>query len=843
VPHLSSFLTAALAAGVAGGVSVDEPMRLVVALVMSAAWATALLAYLRGLVQAQLAAVCMLVAGAGWVLGAHAVANALHPPLRTALERWDSDAPVVVEGRLREDAAATAAGAVLRIDVERVAVGGVSSSVGGGVSVGVGGGMQPQFLAQWTAGRLLRAPMLLRRPARYFNAGVPDQELALARRGIALVGTIKSAALVEILERGSWWQEAAAAVRARTRRALARHVASHAELSAAIGTAILVGDRAALPFDLERRLQEAGTYHVIAISGGNIAILAAVCLAGLRVVGVQGRLASLIAICMLSTYALIAMGGASVLRATLMAVIYFAMRAIDHRTAAANAISLTAAIVLLMTPLAVADVGFWLTFGATIALLEGGTHTKATTGTAGATGATGVTRTTGTTGTAGTTGGAVTLLRLLLVRSAGALWMVLVGTVCVELALAPIAAFVFQRITIAGLLLNFVAIPSMTIVQVAAMAVVACDIVDLPRVAGWPGSAVHVASVALTESARVLDYAPWLTWRTLSPHPLIVAGYYATLVAALLSFRRAWPVVPRRSAALAAAALLLWIVAAPPARVRARGDGKLHLTMLDVGQGDSMLVTLPNGRTLVVDTGASSPTGEFDIGDRVVGPALRARGLLALDYLAVTHADPDHVGGARSAVRDFGINEIWWGVPVANHEATAAVRALAERHRVGWRTLQRGDRLDLGDVELRVHHPPPPDWERQRVRNNDSLVIELRLGTVSMLLTGDIGREVEGELTPALHLLPIVVLKVAHHGSATSTSQPFLERTRPDLALIGVGRGNPYGHPVPHVLGRLHDIGAEVFRTDQDGQIEVVTDGQSVDVRTFHGRTYRIAKE
>ena len=90
--------------------------------------------------------------------------------------------------------------------------------------------------------------------------------------------------------------------------------------------------------------------------------------------------------------------------------------------------------------------------------------------------------------------------------------------------------------------------------------------------------------------------------------------------------------------------------------------------------------------------------------------------------------------------------EIWWGVPVANHEPTALVRAEADRARATWRTLQRGDRFDIGGVELRVHHPPPPDWERQKVRNNDSLVIELRFGQVSVLLTGDIGREVEQEL-------------------------------------------------------------------------------------------------
>ena len=113
-----------------------------------------------------------------------------------------------------------------------------------------------------------------------------------------------------------------------------------------------------------------------------------------------------------------------------------------------------------------------------------------------------------------------------------------------------------------------------------------------------------------------------------------------------------------------------------------------------------------------------------------------------------------------------------------------------------------------------MHHPPLPDWERQKVRNDDSLVIELRYGQVSMLLTGDIGREVEQALLPTLDLLPIVVLKSPHHGSGTSSSDEFIRAIRPQLVLIGAGRANPYGHPVPYVLDRYRAVGARVYRTD-----------------------------
>jgi competence protein ComEC len=833
MPYLSPLLTVALVAGLAGGVSIDRPLALVLLTTMSAAWAGAVLGYLRAYARLQLASVAVLVAGAGWVLGAHAVDRALHSPLRVVLEQrlggfaLDGaarsarlDEPIVIEGRLREDAALTDNGAVLRLDVGRVWIHQAPEPVSGGVSLGVSGELHAAHIAAWRAGRVVRAPALLRRPTRYLNRGLRDQERELARRGVSLVGTIKSASLIEVIERGRWWEEAAARVRARVRVALARHVRPRGEQSAAIATAILIGDRAALSTETERRLQEAGTYHVIAISGGNIAILAGLLLGLLTWVGVRGHTAWLAVIAALAAYGAIAGGGPSVVRATLMAIVYLAVRLIDQRTAAANAIGLTAALILLAQPLQIVDVGFWLTFGATIALVcaarlvpqgvEGGEGVEGR----------------------GRRG------RRRWCEAVRVVAAVLLASACVEVALAPIGALVFQRVTLAGLLLNFAALPAMTVVQLGALAVVLADVLDVPAAAGWLGYAVHVASLALTESARLLDVAPWLTWRVPAPGTFVLVAYYIALgLTVTCAFRAA--LGPGACCGTVATLLFLWIVAAPDARVRAFGDGRLHLSMLDVGQGDATLVTFPNGRTLLVDAGGV-PRGSFDIGDRVVGPSLRARRLLTLDSLAVTHPDADHVGGARAVVRDFAPADLWWGVPVANHEPTNTLRADADRQRTAWRTLQRGDRIEIGGVQVVLHHPPLPDWERQRVRNNDSLVIELRFGRVSVLLTGDIDRAVEHELAALLEGGRLVVLKVPHHGSATSSSPALLEALRPAIALIGVGRGNPYGHPAPWVLGRLHDAGAEVFRTDLDGQIDVVTDGERIEVSTWTGR--RVAK-
>jgi competence protein ComEC len=802
----SLLLALAVSAGVAAGVflpSASMPYeRWLVAICGLLAFLLAARGHLitaKWFAAAALAAVCIL-------LGSDAQHRAIDPPLRQLLEArfggfaMDTpglqrhDTPFEIEGRLMADAAITGAGANLRIQVERVWIDSCPEPAAAGVSVTVAGVLAAEAADRWRAGRLVRLPAVLRRPARYLNAGVADQELLLARRGIGLVGSAKSAALVQVVERGRWFDEWAAAIRASVREAVARHVSTRDPQSGAVAVAILIGDRGSLDPDVEQRLQEAGTYHVIAISGGNIAILAGLILAALWALGIRGGWAAGGAVALLAGYAHLAGAGPSVLRATLMAAIYLSLRVIDQRTAPRHAMALTAAAVLIASPLSIADVGLWLTFGATAAIIVGLSR--------------------------------VPLPKTAWLKAPAAL---ILASVCAELVLMPIGAFVFQRVTVAGLAVNLVAVPCMAVVQVAAMITAAADAAGIESFAHAAGWVTHAAVRGLIDSAFVVDAAPWLTWRVPSPPLALVAAYYGLLLVWMFLFTRS-------GLAAIVAALFIWIAISPPTLSRRFGDGRLHLTSIDVGQGDAMLVTLPNGRTLLVDSGGVSIRGDFDIGDRVIGPALRARGVGRLDYLAVTHGDPDHIGGAAALVRDFSPSEIWDGVFVNDHEPTLMLKAVAAKRRAAWHSLQKGDRLDLGGVELRVHHPPLPDWERQKVRNDDSLVIELRYGQVSMLLTGDIGRAVEQALIRTLDLLPIVILKSPHHGSGTSSSEEFIHAIRPRVVLISCGRANPYGHPLPYVLDRYTSAGSEIFRTDRDGQIELSTNGRDIEVDTFTGR-------
>ena len=269
----------------------------------------------------------------------------------------------------------------------------------------------------------------------------------------------------------------------------------------------------------------------------------------------------------------------------------------------------------------------------------------------------------------------------------------------------------------------------------------------------------------------------------------------------------------------------LWILCEPWAWRSARGDGRLHVSFLDVGQGDAAFLRLPHGTTFLIDAGGLAGATTFDIGDRVVAPVLRHAGVRRLDYLVLTHGDPDHIGGAAAIVEEFRPRHIWEGVPVPRFEPLKALHAAAAARALDWSIVNAGTHVGVEDVDVAVLHPPPPDWERQRVRNDDSIVLDLRWRGVSVLMTGDIGKAVERQLLATITPAPLRILKVPHHGSLTSSTPEFIHALHPDIAVFSAGRNNRFGHPAPEVLERYRTAGVQILRTDQSGEIEITTDG------------------
>ena len=306
-------------------------------------------------------------------MGASAAQRAYHPSLLEWFSRHGGSSPVVLHGRLRDDAALTPTGVSITIDVARLDARRDPRRYQRRcqASLTVAGDLAPASVRMWRGGRMVRVTASLREPTIYLDPGVPDERRALLRRGIALVGTVKSARPGGGHRAGSAIDERAAAIRIWSRQAIASAIGRWSTRSGGVAAAIVIGDRTGLAQDDERLLQEAGTYHVIAISGGNIAVLTLIVLALLKRMRVPPRSAAVIAISLLLFYGRVTGASASVDRAIAAAVVVLAGRLIDQRGSPLNVLAAAAVFGLAVAPAAVFDPGFVLSFGATLAILVG----------------------------------------------------------------------------------------------------------------------------------------------------------------------------------------------------------------------------------------------------------------------------------------------------------------------------------------------------------------------------------------------------------------------------------------------------------------------------------------
>ena len=608
----------------------------------------------------------------------------------------------------------------------------------------------------------IRAEVRLSRASGFRNPGGFDYAEHLEREGIHVVGSARAERLTFLDDPGRPWHT-------RLRRQ-AREAIEHAlpPASAALLAGLLLGERTALPPEIDTGFRRAGVYHLLAVSGFNVALVAGATFALLTLVRLPRRVAAAGAMVVVIGFAAVVGPQPSVLRAAIMATLVLGALVVERDASVLNSLALAAVVILALRPGDLRDPGFQLSFAATAGIVV------------------------------------APLPRGIVAGAIGV-------SLAAELAVLPITLVHFNQLSLIGPLANLGAVPLAAVTTIVGLAGVAASWAmtaagDVLLNATWPVLIVLRALVAAAAMpAWALVHLPAPAW------PAVVC-YVAALLLALAWWRLRGerPRVARPAGMLAAALLVAavaigaWPLLRPP-------DGRLRILVLDVGQGDAIVMETPAGATVLVDAGSGGAM-RLDAGERVVAPVLWNRGVLRLAATVTTHDDQDHAGGMAAIRNLFTIGEVWTA-----DELRSAPRV-------------------VGGVRLTALARPEAPGDRRRGRNDDALVLRVDYGLVSFLLASDITAVTEAELVAARAPLAATVLKVAHHGSRGSSTAEFLRAVQPLAAVISVGVRNPYGHPSPDALRRLTDVGATVYRTDRDGAVVLETDGRQLTVTRWANR-------
>jgi competence protein ComEC len=682
-------------------------------------------------------------------------------------------------------------------------------------------------------GRLVEFAGKTRRPRNYRNPGDFDNVAYLAHQSIFWTASVAAGEHVKFLPGrcGSrFWSIIYSLRVAALQRIESLYEGSPYDI--AMMQATLIGESSGLEKVWTEDFRSTGTFHALVISGGHVAVLAAFFLFLLRLCFVPRQWASIATALAAWLYACLTGWQAPVIRSAAGLSLFALGRCFYRQGRLLNLLAATALLFLIFDPDQLYDASFQLSFlsVALIALfvvpiIENTSGPVAT-----------AMRDVDSDGAHLAPRTAQIRVELLLVLSTLRLlipgfpgWLfrfpiriatyfyeLVLTSAVIQVGLALPMAMYFHRVSFSGLSANAIVVPLLSL---------AVPFGFVAILTNWEFPA-RVAGVLLEFSRRA---AAWHAhrepnWRIPDPSVWLALAFVLALTWAAYRWRNAWFRAP---GAVSAIALLVLIVRSPfPPQIVPH---TLELTAIDVGQGDSLLVVLPDGRLMLIDAGGIATFGrrtkpKIDIGEDVVSPYLWNRGIQRLDIVAMTHAHSDHAGGLPAILGSFRPRELWTGAVPTGPEWTLIRDKAAELH-IPIRSLHRGDQFPYIEVLA-----PSPDYIAGKIaKNNDSLVLRLHYGRHNFLLTGDAEKQVENDLTGMR--IHADVLKVGHHGSKTSSTPDFLDAVHPAFGIISAGYENSYGHPAPLTLEHLEERHIEPLRTDKLGLITIRSDGRHLEVK------------
>lgn len=559
--------------------------------------------------------------------------------------------------------------------------------------------------------------------------------------------------------------------------------------------AMIIGERWCLPSDLKDQFANTGVAHILAISGLHIGFIVLLLHWLTKSLTLSPRATFFTQGLVLAFYCLIVGGHASIVRATIMSLIILGGSAVGRKADPLNSLSLAALVILLFNPLQLFEVGFQLSFGAVLGIILFNNP-----------------------------------IGKKLSRIPKNIGRPLALMIAAQLGTWPLLAYYFNIFSPIGFIANLILIPIAGLIVILGLILLllAPIIPILAKIVGW--WLWGFCNILIYGNGCLSGFS-WASLRVVSPGILFILTYYIILFV-LSEECPSWIKKPWHLSGVLAIIILISIALGPII------NNDLKVVFVDVGQGDCIYIKTPDGKHILVDGGGKPPgVGEFDVGEEIVVPFLLKNGIGNLDLVAMSHAHDDHIGGLIPVLESVKVGVLMEFPPRDITDNYKELKAIVDKN--GIKTIQviGGQSYKVGkdvfiDIIYPVDDPEILDTLYDGNENNLSLVMRVRYKDTSIMLTGDMEEGVESYLGD-IWKDEISILKVAHHGSKTSSTAQWLELINPQIAVIQSSKSNNFGHPNPHVIERLEEQGARVFRNDINGAVTCLYKGGQWCIKTI----------
>jgi len=681
-------------------------------------------------------------------------------------------------------------------------------------------------------GDFIRFYSELKKISSFKNPGVFDYERYLNLRGVYATGFISNNSGIILLRENtaSSWRLMLEKFRLYLQKIIYENALSPQR---EIIEAMTIGNKQTIPADVRDNFNKTGTSHILSISGLHIGMIAATGYFFIIIILKFSeylmlrfniiKIAALGAFIIVMIYAAIAGMGVTVIRSTLMALVFLIALIAGRKIDLYNSLALAGLVILTISPEALFDISFQLSFMAVLSIIyivpifSNISHISPT------------------------------MLTGLSYRIFSYLYLSVLVCLAATVGTLPLIIFYFNRVSVVTIIANLIAVPIMGTLALAMAMFFLLGAFFSPVIAGF---FVKLAAFLVGISVEIINKLaalPWSSFIFTKPNILEIIVFYLFLILSvqLVADRRSGinkkgvfrqhPVIMKAALIIA---IIFFLADVFYLNLKDRFSTELRVTAIDVGQGSSILVRFPGGTNMLIDGGGYAESS-FDIGKMVIAPYLYSQRISKIDVVALTHPHPDHLLGLLYVLEHFKINEAWNTEMIIGDEYSDAWQKKIKERQIKQFFLSAKDPVKkINDVEIDVLWPQRLDESYAtnlsfEEINDTSMVLHFKYGQISFLVTGDISEKIENMLLRAEKNLKSTVLFVPHHGSVHSSSPDFIRKVSPQYAVISAGKGNIFRHPHSLTLERYKKANVHVLRTDHDGAVTFITDGTNLVLETF----------